>query len=134
MRKSLKIVVPLALLAALVIIVAPRIWVKNKHARLIYGGHSTERFTLYHGSGGRMLIATSIPGEAGAITFDPARGLASCGDGAFLPAKVAMIEVRADSRCTWFAEIKNAHVSHNALRFTSPRGVPVEVMWQDAPR
>ncbi|HUR36745.1 MAG TPA: hypothetical protein VM009_02935 [Terriglobales bacterium] len=134
LRKVLKIVVPVLLLAALVMIVAPRIWVKNKKARLIYAGHATDSFLLYHGSGGRLLIAPKIAGEAPFQMYDPQRGTAACGPGAFVTIKVAAIETRTDSRCTWFGTAKDAKAGPNALRFTSSQGKPIEVMWQDAPR
>ena len=133
-RKILKIVVPVLLVAALLMIVAPRIWVKNKTARLIYKGQATDQFLLFHGSGGRLLLTPKFPGEAAAIIYDPEQGVASCGEGAFFFIKVAMIEVRTDSRCTWFREAKEAQVGHNSLRFVSPHGAAMEVMWQDAPR
>jgi hypothetical protein len=133
-RKALKIVVPVLLVAAVVMIVAPRIWVKNKKARLIYAGQATDSFLLYHGSAGRLLIAPKIAGEAPFQMYDPEKGIAACGPGAFVTVKVAVIETRTDSRCTWFGSAKEAKASPNALRFTSSNGKPIEVMWQDAPR
>lgn len=134
MRKAVKIVVPITLLATILMIVAPRIWVKNKQARLIYHGHATDSFRLYHGSSGRLLLAPQIAGEAPFLVYDPQRGVASCGAGAFITVKVAAIEVRTYSRCTWFMAAKEATAGRNALRFKSPHGMPIEVMWQDAPR
>ena len=134
MRKALKIVIPVLLLAALVMIVAPRIWVKNKKARLIYHGRSTEDFLLFHGSGGRMLVTANIPGEAPGFMYVPGRGVASCGQGAFVYVKLATLETRTDSRCTWFRSAAETRAAKNSLQFLSPRGAPVEVLWQDAPR
>ena len=133
-RKILKIVVPVLLLAATLMIVAPRIWVKNKQARLIYQGHAMDDFRVFHGSAGRLLITPGIPGEAVFLLYDPEHGMASCGEGAFFYIKVAMIETRTDSRCTWFREKQEPRAGHNSLRFVSPHGAPMEVMWQDAPR
>ncbi len=134
MRKAMKIVVPVLLVAATLMIVAPRIWVKNKNARLIYQGHATDDFLLFHGSGGRLLVTAKLPGEAAGLLYDPARGLASCSAGAFLYVKLVLLETRTESRCTWFRGPKEAQVSTNSLRFRSPRGAQVEVLWQDAPR
>ena len=134
MRKTLKIVVPVLLLAAALMIVAPRIWVKNKKARLIYKGQATDDFLLFHGSAGRMLLMPKIAGEAVGLLYDPERGVASCGPGAFFSVKLAMIETRADSRCTWFRAAKEVKAGRNVLRFTSPHGAAIEVLWQDAPR
>ena len=134
MRKALKITVPVLLVAALLMIVAPRIWVKNKKARLIYKGHTQEEFLLYHGSGGRLLLLAKIPGEAPALLYDPARGVASCGEGAFLNLKLARFEARADSRCTWFRAPREARQAGNSLQFVSPHGAAVEVEWQPPPR
>jgi hypothetical protein len=133
-RKAVKIVVPIVVLAAILMIVAPRIWVKNKQARLIYHGRATDSFRLYHGSSGRLLLAPQIAGEAPFLVYDPQRGMASCGMGAFIPVKVAAIELRTDSRCTWFLPAKDAKAGRNVLQFKSPHGLPVEVIWQDAPR
>lgn len=134
LRKLLKIVVPVLLVAATLMIVAPRIWVKNKKARLIYRGQATDDFLLFHGSGGRLLLLPKITNESTALVYDPERGVASCGEGAFFYIKLAMVETGTDSRCTWFRNAKEAQAGHNGLRFTSPQGAAVEVMWQDAPR
>jgi hypothetical protein len=134
LRKAMKVTAAVLVVAAVLMIVVPRIWVKNKKARLIYNGHTQEDFTLYHGKGGRLLLVETLPGEAPAMLYDPARGVASCGPGAFLDLKLVRFESQVDSRCTWFREAKEAHVGGNALRFNSPRGVAVEVEWQPAPR
>jgi hypothetical protein len=127
-------VVPVLLVAAVLMIAAPRIWVKNKKARLIYQGRSTDDFLLFHGSGGRMLITTKISGEAPAFMYVPGRGIASCGQGAFVYVKLATLETRTDSRCTWFRSDSETRAAKNSLQFLSPRGAPIEVLWQDAPR
>ena len=134
MRRALKFVVPVLLVAAVMMIAAPRIWVKNKKTRLIYQGRATDDFLLFHGSAGRMLIAANIPGEASGWMYDRERGLASCGRGAFVYLKLAMLETRTDSRCTWFRPAAGTRVSKNSLQFVSPRGAQVEVLWQDPPR
>lgn len=134
MRKLVKIVVPVLLLAAVVMIVAPRIWVKNKKSRLMYQGRTFENALLYHGSGGRLLIQAKLPGEAPFLVYDPARGVASCGDGAFLYVKLAFIETRTGSRCTWFRGAKEAKASATSVQFRSPRGIDVEMLWQPPPR
>lgn len=134
MRKVLKIVVPVLLVAALLMIVAPRIWVKNKKARLIYQGHAQEGFLLFHGSGGRLLITSKIPTEPAAFLYDPQRGLASCNDGAFFSIKLVIFETRTSTRCNWYREPRDARVGKNSLQFLSPRGAKVEVLWQDPPR
>ncbi len=134
MRKVLKLVVPVLLVAAVLMIVAPRIWVKNKKARLIYQGHATDDFLLFHGSAGRMLVLANIPGEAAGLLYDPARGLASCDEGAFLSVKLVLLETRTQTRCTWYRAATEARTDTNSLRFLSPRGAAVEVLWQDPPR
>lgn len=134
MRKLLKIVVPVLLLAAVLMIVAPRIWVKNKKSRLIYQGRTFENALLFHGSRGRLLIHARLPGEAPFLLYDPARGVASCGDGAFTYIKLAMLETRTSARCTWFRGAREAKASATSVRFTSPRGIDVEMLWQPPPR
>jgi len=134
LRRALKILAPVLLVAVLLMIVAPRIWVKNKNARLIYKGHTQEDFLLFHGSGGRLLLLAKLPAEAPALMYDPARGVASCGEGAFLNFKVVRLEARTDSRCTWFREAKEARTGRNSLHFVSPHGAEIEVEWLPPPR
>jgi hypothetical protein len=133
-RKALKILAAVLLVATLVMIVAPRIWVKNKKARLIYKGHTKQDIVLYHGQGGRVLLFPKIAAEAPAMLYDPARGMASCGEGAFADLKLARLELRADSRCTWFRQTKETTAMGNSIRFVSPHGAEMEVEWQTPPR
>ncbi|MEO5936298.1 MAG: hypothetical protein ABIP81_03710 [Terriglobales bacterium] len=130
----MKIVVPVLLVAAVLMIAAPRTWVKNKKARLIYQGHAQDSFLLFHGSGGRLLITSKIPTEPAGFLYDPQRGLATCSDGAFFSIKLVIFETRTSTRCTWFRAADEAKVSRNSLQFLSPRGAKVEVLWQDPPR
>ena len=56
MNRWLKVGVVLAGIAVLLMILAPRVWVKNSRAHLAIDGYVTDDFRLYFGPKGRMLL------------------------------------------------------------------------------
>jgi len=56
MRTYLKSIVALVLIVSALIIVPPRVWVKNKTAKVIYNGQLSEKVKLFHGKDGRLLF------------------------------------------------------------------------------
>jgi hypothetical protein len=133
-RTAIKISATVLLIAAALMIVAPRVWVKNKKARLIYNGRISEKVKLFHGTANRLYVTIAEPGEPAGYVFDPASGIAPCATSAFVYLKLIAFELRSSS-CNRAMDSPSAvRASTNALQFVSQQNVPVEVQWQDAPR
>ena len=132
-------------------IVAPRVWVKNKKASLVYNGHISEQIRLFHGSNGRLLFYIGEAGEDPdhAYVYTPENGLWDCGHGAFVRLKLIALSVRWHASCGDAGTGDRMHVTSvdsHAIHFLShnrtqgnlqggvPGSVPVIVSWQDPPR
>jgi hypothetical protein len=142
MRIYVKSIVALLLIVSALIIVRPRVWVKNKTAKVIYKGQLSEKVKLFHGSDGRVLfyIDNVDPGRAYVYTAqDPsgANGLWRCAAGFFAPLKYFAFSKGRPSGCneseSKIGELLPAKVGPQSIEF-SLNNQPVTVSWQAAPR
>ncbi|HWK30770.1 MAG TPA: hypothetical protein VNR20_01680 [Terriglobales bacterium] len=129
MRKRwLKIGVVLAGVALLLMILAPRLWVKNSRAHLAIDGHVTDDFRLYFGPKGRMLlrIGDKQPRQTFLYTGD---STAACPTSEFLFPPFIALSKRTQPRCqrTDFGAIGNKLL-------IMADGHEYEVTWFEPPR
>ena len=138
LRTWIKAGLGVLLAAALLMIATPRLWVKNKRVQLSYDGRKSERVTLYHGSGARLLVFLAESGEPqGVYVFDPARGLWFCPPGDVHKLKTLAFTVRYPSACAESGSGKQVPLQGSSefdVRFTSVSGKSVTVSWQSPPR
>jgi hypothetical protein len=135
-RKNLKYVVPLLLLVSALIIVPPRVWVKNKKAKLTYNGRISENLKLFHGSDGRVMFILPEQDLGGIFVYAPERGLWRCGAGSFIGMKLIALSKRNPSGCADDGNgvrMQPFTAEPQSLQFAL-RDVPVVVSWQAAPR
>jgi hypothetical protein len=136
-RKALKLIVPLLLIVSALIIVPPRVWVKNKKAKLTFNGRISENLRLFHGSNGRVLFYLPDQDRSGAYIYTPKTGLWRCPDVYFIPLKLIAFSKRFPSGCNDGGpggdEIRPATAEPQSLQFAL-QDVPVVVSWQAAPR
>jgi hypothetical protein len=123
------------------IILRPRLWVKNKTAKVIVDGRLSEDVKLFHGSRDRLLFyLKSDPG--GAYVYDSEAGAWRCDASYFTSLKIIALSTRHDvSGC---AEAENGDVlgnPHRELQSFSFEGHDWQyndhhyvVSWQAAPR
>ncbi len=122
-------------LAVLLMILLPRLWVKNSRARLVYGGKVSEKVRLYHGAGGRMMVRLDEPGEDSDHVFLPGLGMWTCPPASFRGPKLVVFTRDTDGCSRAQAHSLPLHESGEyLLRYTSPRRVMVEVRWLPANR
>jgi hypothetical protein len=140
LRAILKLILALLLIVSALIIVPPRVWVKNKTAKVIYNGQLSEKIKLFHGNHGRVLfyIDGVDPNRAYVYTAeDPqgSNGLWRCGSGFFAPLKFFAFSKSRSSGCngTGIGELLPAKVGNQSIQFTL-HDRPVVVSWQAAPR
>ena len=128
-KKWLKIGVVLAGVAVLLMIFAPRVWVKNSRAHLAIDGRVTDDFKLYFGPKGKMLlrIGDKQPRQTFLYTGD---FTAACPTSEFLFPPFIALSKRTQPRCqrTDFGAIGNK------LLIMSSDGHEYEVTWFEPPR
>lgn len=121
------------LVAAALMILAPRFWVKNKNAHMVYAGHVTNGFHLYHGWGNRFLITLSAGPDAGtAILIDPAGSPLQaflCRRSDYFDLKLFVLGKSLPSGCTR-SSAGGTKLSDSELTFRSASGAEVEVTWE----
>jgi hypothetical protein len=128
MRKLLSLSISVVVIVAVVMIAMPRVWVKNKTARLVQDGKVTDSFRLYFGSGGRILL---VP-NAGDIAYAhlPARGAhatAICSKPDFRFLKT--LAFGNDSNCE-MVHSDRWSVAGVKWKFSVPAGPEFEVTWE----
>lgn len=116
---------------ALLMIAAPRVWVKNKKARLVHNGKVTPAFNLFFASGGRILLAPEGASRYYAYLPDAGGKLMACDKGTFHYMKI--FTWGSTNRCS--ALVKGpSEVTPLKLVFTADEGDVYEVSWDADPR
>ena len=128
MRKLLTLIIGVVLVVAVVMIAMPRVWVKNKTARLVQDGSVTDNFRLYFGNEGRILLVPT----SGDIAYAhlPARGahaIAICRKPDFRFQK--LFAIGSDSNCE-MVHSEDWSVAGVKWRFAIPAGSRFEVAWE----
>jgi hypothetical protein len=127
-RKLFTLVIGVVLIVAVVMIAMPRLWVKNKTARLVQDGKVTDSFRLYFGSDGRILLAP----DSGEVAFAhlPERGahaIGYCAKKRFRFLKLFAFGDDSDCKTMysdhWVVEGVKWH-------FSVPAGSDFEVTWE----
>ncbi len=128
MRKLFTLVVGVMLVMAVVMIAMPRVWVKNKTARLVQDGKVIDNFRLYFGSEGRILL---VPTDGNiAYAHLPARGahaIAICRKPDFRFLKLFAIGTDTNCEMVHSDQWSAAGVK---WRFAIPAGSQFEVAWE----
>lgn len=128
-KKWLTIGVVLAAVAIILMILVPRVWVKNSRAHLAIDGHVTDDFRLYFGPKGKMLlrIGDKQPRQTFLYTGD---STAACPTSEFLFPPFIAVSKRAQPRCqrTDFGAVGNK------LLIMAADGHEYEVTWFEPPR
>ena len=134
--QAAKIAAAVMLIVSAVMIVAPRLWVKNKKALLTYNGHLSEKIKLFHGRNGALLFYLPDQDARGAYIYTPQHGLWRCNDDAFLYLKLIALSKREPAACSETASGKPltpVTAQPQSLEFTL-EGIPVVASWQAPPR
>ncbi|MCU1311560.1 MAG: hypothetical protein JWO20_2685 [Candidatus Angelobacter sp.] len=135
-RTFIKSIVVILLLVSALIIVPPRVWVKNKKAKLTYDGRISESLKLFHGSDGRVMFMLPEQDLSGIFVYAPERGLWRCGVGSFIGLKLIALSKRNTSGCAddgSGVQMQPFTAEPQSLQFAL-HDVPVVVSWQAAPR
>src|SRR5438128_6801796 len=94
----------LIVLVVAFILLRPRLWVKNKTAKVIVDGRLSEDVKLFHGSDGRLLFylkGTDRP-EGDPFIFYANTGVFRCTSDRVMPLKIIAIAKQADPYCMDF--------------------------------
>lgn len=130
MKRFVTIAAVVIVLIGAFIILRPRLWVKNKTAKVIVDGRLSEDVKLFHGSDSRLLFY--LRDDAGAIYYYSAHsGVLRCDATNFVSLKVLVFGSHATPSCP--VEASSAIVREQSLEF-SRRGHLTVVSWQAAPR
>jgi hypothetical protein len=135
-RTFIKSIVVILLIVSALIIVPPRVWVKNKKAKLTYDGRISENLKLFHGSDGRVMFLLPDQDLSGIFVYAPGRGLWRCAGRSFIGLKLIALSKRSPSGCADDGSgdpIKPITAEGQSLQFALHH-VPVVVSWQAAPR
>jgi hypothetical protein len=136
-RTLIKSIVVILLIVSALIIVPPRVWVKNKKAKLTYNGRISEDLKLFHGSDGRVLFYLPDQDRSGAYVYTPETGLWRCPDSYFVPLKLVALSKRFPSGCGGGGAggdyMRPFTANAQSIEFAL-HDVPVVVSWQAAPR
>jgi len=128
-RKWLKIGIVLAGVAVLLMILAPRVWVKNSRAHLAIDDRVTDDFKLYFGPKGRMLlrIGAKQPRQTFVYSDD---SVGECPTSEFIFPPFVALSKHTQPRCrrTDFGKLGNK------LLIKAADGHEYEVTWFDPPR
>jgi len=141
-KKIFTIIMLLVVAVGAFIILRPRLWVKNKTAKVIVDGRLSEDVKLFHGSDERLLfyLDKMDPGYSFVYTaHDPygSNGLYRCRKGFFIRAKLIAFSKWRISGCNepMLATPGIDHVAmHDQSLDFSLNGANVSVSWQAAPR
>jgi hypothetical protein len=129
MKKWLKVGAVLAGTGVLLMILAPRLWVKNSRAHLTIDGRVTDDFKLYFGPQGKMLlrIGDKRPRQTFTYSGDTA---AECPTSEFLFPPFIALSKRTSPHCD-----RSDFVAIGNKLLIKPRdGHEYEVTWFDPPR
>jgi hypothetical protein len=129
MNRWLKVGVVLAGVAVLLMILAPRVWVKNSRAHLTIDGRVTDDFKLYFGPGGKMLLRIGEKTPRSAFTYRDASA-GACPVSEFLFPPFIALSKRSTPRC----ERSDFVLIGNKLWLKPSDGHEYEVTWFDPPR
>ena len=129
-RRMFAFVAVLMVLAGAFIILRPRLWVKNKTAKVIVDGRLSEDVKLYHGSDGRLLFYLGKD-PAGAYYYSAESGVLRCAASNFASLKIIVFSPRSRPQCV--AEAPTAIIREQSLEFDRG-GQATIVSWQAAPR
>ena len=128
--RALTIVAILAVVIVGFMILRPRLWVKNKTAKLIVDGRLSEDVKLFHGSDDRLLFY--LKDDPGAVYyFSDKSGVLRCAGTAFVSLKVLAFSTHSIPECP--AEATTAIIREQSLEYSS-RGHATVISWQPAPR
>jgi hypothetical protein len=135
-RKVLAVLALVVVLISAFIILRPRLWVKNKTAKVIVDGRLSEDVKLYHGSDDRLLFYLKDDPQ-GAYVYDARTGLWRCDKSYFFSAKIIVLTAR--SRSSGCAEDENGDVMGSGTRNSQSlqfrrQDRDIIVSWQAAPR
>jgi hypothetical protein len=136
LRTLVKSTVVVLLIVSALIIVPPRLWVKNKKAKLTYNGHISEKIKLFHGQNGMILFLLPDQDSSGAFVYAPAYGLWHCGSGSFISLKLIAVSKRYPTGCAETRsgdEIRPVIAESQSIQFAM-HDVPIVISWQAAPR
>jgi hypothetical protein len=128
LRKLLTLLISVIVIAAVVMIAMPRVWVKNKTARQVQDGKVSDSFRLYFGSEGRILLVPDV-GDI-AYAHLPARGehaTAICRKADFRFLK--LFAFGKDSNCEMVRSDRWS-VEGVKWKFSVPAGPEFEVTWE----
>ena len=133
-RRQLFVTIALMLLlAGAFIILRPRLWVKNKTAKVIVDGRLSEDVKLFHGSDGRVLfyIKQTDRGDGDPFLYNVNDGIHGCFADRFLRLKIITIAKQSAPYCAdFYGEVKSGAQS---VEFQY-EGQDIVVSWQAAPR
>jgi hypothetical protein len=129
-RRIVTLVAVLIVLVGAFIILRPRLWVKNKTAKVIVDGRLSEDVKLFHGSDGRLLFyLRSDPARA--YYYSTESGVLRCEASSFASLKIIVFSAHSRPQCA--RESPTAIVREQSLEFERS-GHATVVSWQAAPR
>src|ERR1041385_3618783 len=112
------------------ILLRPRLWVKNKTAKVIVDGRLSEDVKLFHGSDGRVLFYLQND-PLSPYMYESLNGVKGCDESVFVNLKVIALSRQAVPYCAdYFGE---ATFRGQSLEFHR-HGQDIVVSWQAAPR
>lgn len=129
MRKWLKVGAVLAGAGVLLMILAPRLWVKNSRAHLTIDGYVTDDFRLYFGPGGKMLLRIGDKKPRQTFIYGGASA-AECPTSEFVFPPFVALSKRTEPRC----EHSDFAAIGNRLLLKPKDGHEYEVTWFSPPR
>ncbi|MCU1287269.1 MAG: hypothetical protein JWO13_3619 [Acidobacteriales bacterium] len=136
MVKLIKLLIALALIVSVLMIVAPRLWVKNKKSLLTYNGHISEQIKLFHGKNGALLFYLPEQDSNGAYIYTSQNGLWRCDADSFIALKLIALSILNPAGCSASSTgtaIAPFSAQPQSLEFKL-HNIPVVVSWQAPPR
>jgi hypothetical protein len=135
MRKWTKLAAVLLVTAAIVMILAPRLWVKNSNSHLVVDGRVSGDFKLYFGPNGKLLIRLGAKKPIAAFVFLPQTDsgpaeVLQCPPSEVLFPPFLAVAKHVPPRCTVANEKYLAVSQGNKLLFRTKDGHIYEVTWQ----
>jgi hypothetical protein len=129
-RKLFAIIALVMLSVGGFIILRPRLWVKNKTAKVIVDGRLSEDVKLFHGSDDRLLFYLKDDPRH-TYFFSKGSGVLKCSASEFASLKIIVYSPHVHPQCETAAA--TAIVNQQSLEFTRD-GHATVVSWQAAPR
>jgi hypothetical protein len=120
----------LIVLVVAFILLRPRLWVKNKTARVIVDGRLSEDVKLFHGSDGRVLFYLKDD-SLGPYIYESLNGVKGCDESLFVNLKLIIFSRQAIPYCADY--YGDAKVGLQSLKFHR-HGQDIVISWQAAPR